>query len=797
MCVATAVLLLTLVASASAKYSGGTGSPNDPYQIVTASDLMLLGNSPDDYGKHFIVTADIDLAPTLPGRKVFDKAVIAPHAGPFGWPFSGPPFAGVFDGGDHTISNLTITGTRCAGLLGQLASGAEVKNVRLVGANVVGSDGYTGGLVGLVGSAGAAVTNCSCEGIIRGHSYIGGLVGYGGARITRCSSSGTVEGSKWSIGGLVGYSCGYIQQCYSTATVSGASWVGGLVGENANTVTECYSTGPVRGNSSVGGLVGYDYPYSQANQCFWDTQTSSRTWSAGGTGKTTAQMQMDSTFLSAGWDFVGETANGTEDIWWIDEGADYPHLSWEMPPPIVPSFGDGADPNLVGWWRFNEGYGTTAFDSSGNGHDGTFMGKPRPVTGKFGQALEFAGQDYVRVTGYTPVSGAGDRTVTAWIKTQSPGPNGIVSWGLIERQKKWVIRQQDWCLRLEIEGANIRGSTSLADGQWHHIAVSFANDGTPELGDAVFYVDGVRDSHPAATLEIETSPTGDFEIGRNLKNDGFFQGSIDDVRIYDRALRGAEIRALMADPGVVAEAMGPDPSNGAVIYNNWHTLRWTPGDLAVLHQVYIGESFNDVNEGKIAPISTWTPVLLVGGAEPFPNGLTPGATYYWRVDEVNEADPCSPWKGRVWSFSVDAGATSIEVRQAEGFETMGLNKLEWPSYGDQKWAVTSGQSHSGTYCARAGSVGDSESSVLEVSLNCISGQISFYYKVSSESGYDYLRFYINDQEQAKWSGEEDWTEVSFPVTEGQRTFRWKYSKDSSGSNGDDTAWIDDIVFPIN
>jgi len=62
---------------------------------------------------------------------------------------------------------------------------------------------------------------------------------------------------------------------------------------------------------------------------FWDIQTSGQTISAGGTGKTTAEMKTRSTFTDAGWDFVGETENGTEDIWWILEGKDYPHLWWE------------------------------------------------------------------------------------------------------------------------------------------------------------------------------------------------------------------------------------------------------------------------------------------------------------------------------------------------------------------------------------------------------------------------------------------------------------------------------------
>jgi len=63
---------------------------------------------------------------------------------------------------------------------------------------------------------------------------------------------------------------------------------------------------------------------------FWDTTTSGRDASDGGTGLTTAQMQTATTFLNAGWDFVGETKNGTADIWWINEGKDYPRLWWEL-----------------------------------------------------------------------------------------------------------------------------------------------------------------------------------------------------------------------------------------------------------------------------------------------------------------------------------------------------------------------------------------------------------------------------------------------------------------------------------
>jgi hypothetical protein len=333
------VTLITclFVLPAQAQYSGGTGELNDPYQIATAEDLMLLGDSPEDYGKHFILTADIDLDPNLPGRKVFDRAVIAPDANDVENGFQGIPFTGVFDGNSRTIWSLTISGKDYLGLFGQLgATVGEVRNLQIVGVNVVGSGECVGGLVGE--SNNGTVANCSSHGEVMGNFYVGGLVGYNAGPVTCCYSTVKVSGSRWSIGGLVGYSCGRVQQCYSTGPVSGSSNVGGLVGENAYTVAECYSAGAVSGRNGVGGLVGYAYAYSQALLSFWDMQTSGQASSAGGTGKTTAQMQTDSTFLRAGWDFVDETANGTEDIWWIDQGKDYPHLSWELSE-IAPAVG--------------------------------------------------------------------------------------------------------------------------------------------------------------------------------------------------------------------------------------------------------------------------------------------------------------------------------------------------------------------------------------------------------------------------------------------------------------------------
>ncbi len=279
------------------KYSGGTGKPNDPYQIALAADLIALGGTPEDYDKHFILTADIDLDPNLPGRKVFDRAVVAP-----GTNDEGASFAGVFDGRGHTLRNLTIVGEHFLGLFGRLGPTASVSNLGLEAVAVSGTGWYIGGLVGS-NSQGSIAASYS-TGSVSGGSSVGGLVG--------CNSDGGVTTS------------------YSTASVSGDGYVGGLVGFSSGGIVHSYSAGSVNGNRNVGGLVGSDYGDIAAS--FWDTETSGQVhtpWSLG-TGKTTAAMQMAKTFLDAGWDFVGETDNGTEDIWWILEGLDYPRLWWEV-----------------------------------------------------------------------------------------------------------------------------------------------------------------------------------------------------------------------------------------------------------------------------------------------------------------------------------------------------------------------------------------------------------------------------------------------------------------------------------
>jgi len=200
-------------------------------------------------------------------------------------------------------------------------------------AGVSGSEGVVGGLAG---SNGGAISNCYATGIVSAAStYVGSVGGLAGSNgdggtITHCYSTASVSASGSNIastGGLVGSNSGQISNSYATGSVSGVDRVGGLVG-GGGIIRNCYATGSVSGNSSVGGLVGSG---ATVYSSFWDIQTSGQTTSAGGTGLLTADMQMASTFINAGWDFVGETINGSEYIWRLCvDGTSYPQLDWQF-----------------------------------------------------------------------------------------------------------------------------------------------------------------------------------------------------------------------------------------------------------------------------------------------------------------------------------------------------------------------------------------------------------------------------------------------------------------------------------
>jgi len=318
------------------------------------------------------------------------------------------------------------------------------------------------------------------------------------------------------------------------------------------------------------------------------------------------------------------------------------------------------DPNLVGWWRLNEGSGAVAIDSSGNNLHGELVNDPVWVAGVQGTALQFSGGNHVAVPGYEGILGTHSRTSAAWINVTKTSAS-IITWGPSGEGTKWVMRTHNGpaSIRLECGRGNTYGTTDLVDGQWHHVAAVLEDDGSPDVSEIKLYVDGKLDPiDPTGTpRQMNTSSGGEFRIAYDLNNTGrTYDGMMDDVRIYDRALSADDIQALMDNPGgTVTQALAPSPADGVIIDSTWVNLTWTPGDLATSHQIYIADNYDDVDsgaEGAFQGKQATTTFTLGFPGFAIPDGLVPGRTYYWRIDEVNDTEPESPWKGSIWSFSV-------------------------------------------------------------------------------------------------------------------------------------------------
>jgi len=128
----------------------------------------------------------------------------------------------------------------------------------------------------------------------------------------------------------------------------------------------------------------------------------------------------------------------------------------------------------------------------------------------------------------------------------------------------------------------------------------------------------------------------------------------------------------------------------------------------------------------------------------------------------------------------------------------GEYESSWNLTGNNNWVIDDATVYSGVYSAKSGEISDDQTSSLSISLFVQdNSEISFYQKVSSETDYDYLRFYIDNTLQDSWSGNGNWEFETFDVVSGFHTFKWEYYKDGGVSSFQDCVWIDEITFPEN
>ena len=355
--------------------------PGDqPTAFMLVNNVNDLQNVNTNLAGHYALGKDIDASATSGWNNGagFD---------PIGTFTEGQEFTGFFDGLGHTISNLFINrgGESFVGLFGSATDpvAAMIMNVGLVNVNITG--GFQTG--GLLGRSSGLVSN----------SYV----------------TGTVHGLSNTVGGLIGLNAGTVMNSYSTASVQGGTFVGGLIGSlysatgspGGAAVINSYSTGSVTGNSSVGGLLGDNTNNGLApnviSNSFWDTQTSGQTTSAGGTGKTTAEMQTQATYT--GWDFTNT---------WQIVGTSYPTLRFQTtaPPPAQQQTISGVLNAGAGKTIFFAVNGSLLPDTATTGTGGIFSVALELDTVPTGSALlAYVGNDTVK-SAYVFLSAGGNIT---------------------------------------------------------------------------------------------------------------------------------------------------------------------------------------------------------------------------------------------------------------------------------------------------------------------------------------------------------------------------------------------------
>ncbi len=311
--------------------------------------------------------------------------------------------------------------------------------------------------------------------------------------------------------------------------------------------------------------------------------------------------------------------------------------------------------SLVSWWRLD------SLDAGGQFPDvvGSNPGTPSGATAvdtavkQIGAgSARFAGDGDINVgQGALMFVGKTAMTITAWINPQ--GTTGVQC--VFSR-----TTGNNACYSLRMEGTKLRAglftnggwNLSVADGQdmptgtWTHVAMVYDGSSTTR------YVNGKVNGAVMATTGTALAQQGTAQVAaigsRAAGKDQRFTGNIDDVRVYDHALTPDELQLVMAGgSGQYPYASKPAPADGGLNAARNARLTWKAGDLAVSHKVYFGPEPN-----AVAAAAEGTLLGETKEAAFVVSGLEPGVTYYWRVDEINNGEPNSPWVGAVWSFLV-------------------------------------------------------------------------------------------------------------------------------------------------
>jgi hypothetical protein len=366
----------------------------------------------------------------------------------------------------------------------------------------------------------------------------------------------------------------------------------------------------------------------------------------------------------------GPLAKGTTYYWRVDEFDvlnTYKGDVWSfttMPDITI------TNPDLVGWWKFDEGFGSKAIDFSGHGNDGTLAGTTRWTEGIMEGAVDLRG-GYVVIDGVDNDVTSTNMTLSIWIKTTQTGSKGLL----------FALNDSggSYALQFGVEGGNVyrwegageQYPPAINDDQWHML--TYVRNGST----AYIYVDGVQRVTQSSTFTLDSVTL--WSIGQEWdppNASDLYIGLVDDARIYNKALTADEIKQLMRGDPLLAWKPNPDNRSTVDVEKAKQGLTWSAGDNATQHDVYFGtdqaavasanaSDTTGVYRGRRA-LASYTPTeVLAWGTGP----------YYWRIDEVRANGTIST--GAVWSFSV---ANYLVVDDFESYNdlnpgTAGINRI--------------------------------------------------------------------------------------------------------------------------
>ena len=338
------------------------------------------------------------------------------------------------------------------------------------------------------------------------------------------------------------------------------------------------------------------------------------------------------------------------------------------------------DPDLIGWWTFDESGGDIAFDFSGHGNDGTLGRDPERIDGIMKGALNLT-SDYVSIDAVADDITSNNLTLSAWIKTTQPGEGNVFA----------SNTGSDHVLMFGVNNGNVYvddGSETdwppaVNDDQWHMITLVLS--GTT----ITVYTDGVQVG--ALVTPIDVSSETRWSIGHEWDSgpSDFYIGMVDDARIYTKALTAQEVLQIMR--GDLQAAWNPSPgSNSTSDVRRAASVSWSPGDSASQHAVYFGTDRDAVAGADTSDATGVFRALQAGTTYTPPEGVEwGGGPYYWRIDEHNTDGTIN--KGSIWSFSVsdyiivddfesyndipagEPGSNLVYVAWVDGFENPNAN----------------------------------------------------------------------------------------------------------------------------